>query len=313
MDNLLKCKICFEDFNSESSLHRHLKKHSISKEEYYFKFFPRYDKMTGELISFKSKEHYFSTDFNSKENLRLWFDKSSKDTCVEYIKTFLSKRIEEKKMIYYPTQVELKSLYSPSLITIKKYIEDFNSFCSELGLLKKLPDDIEFSRNRKPVILIDTREQKILDVGSNYAYSKLSYGDYCLNLSLFSPTLYIERKSFMDFISTLSTGFDRFTREMERCQNDNSYLLVIVEKSLSKCLDFRNKCDIPNKLKITPEYVFHNVRYLLQNFKNIQFLFVKNHEEASILSKHLLTQENPHVNDLQFLYDTGEYNDILPR
>lgn len=313
MDNILTCKICSQGFENDSSLHKHLKKHKIRISEYYHQYYPRYDKFSNELILFVDKERYFSTDFNSKDNLRKWFAQNSDEVCVDYIKSFFTKRMQDKKMVFVPTQVELKSLPCPSVSTINNYIKNYKKFCLDIGLLEKFPDKTVFKKNERPVILIDTREQKSLEFKTNYAITKLNYGDYRLNSSNFNPNLVIERKSFIDFISTFSEGFDRFLKEVERSQKDNATLLIVVEKSLFKCLDFRNLCEIPNKLKVTPAYIFHNVRHVLQNYKNTQFLFVKNHEEASILSECLLIKEDAHSDDIQLAYDQGKFNDILSR
>ena len=62
---MVSCKVCQKEFENDASLHRHLRAHSLRKVEYYQKYFPRYDLHTGDIIKFKSKEQYFSSDFNS--------------------------------------------------------------------------------------------------------------------------------------------------------------------------------------------------------------------------------------------------------
>ena len=43
---------------------------------------------------------------------------------------------------------------------------------------------------------------------------------------------YIERKSITDFIGTMSGGYERFKREVERAREQDAKLIVLVEESL---------------------------------------------------------------------------------
>ena len=74
---MVSCKVCQKEFENDASLHRHLRAHSLRKVEYYQKYYPRYDLHTGDIIKFKSKEQYFSSDFNSRLSLKHWLKKQN--------------------------------------------------------------------------------------------------------------------------------------------------------------------------------------------------------------------------------------------
>ena len=72
-----KCKACGKEFETERRLHGHLKAHKLRVAAYYQKYYPRYDLYNNKIIKFKSKDYYFSTDFNSSKFLilfeQVWF------------------------------------------------------------------------------------------------------------------------------------------------------------------------------------------------------------------------------------------------
>ncbi len=302
------CKDCQLVFNDETSLHRHFRKHRITVADYYYKYHRRVDKLTGELIEFKSKEHYFANEFNTKSNLVQWFSVATDEEIKDYISAFLKLRKEKKNLKWCPTQVELRSLISPSILTIEKYMGGYTDFCKTLGFERRFYD-MSFVNRRigENCILIDTREQTPLSFGDiKVKVEGLKYGDYRLEKDIREQDVcVIERKSAKDFLATFTEGFDRFVRELERAKADKAYLVVLVEERLSNLLDFKNKCaGISPRTKITPEYVFRNVREILQKENKIQFLFVDGREEAARIAEKLLYNGFLHTScDLQLLYD----------
>jgi hypothetical protein len=131
----------------------------------------------------------------------------------------------------------------------------------------------------------------------------LSFGDYsCSNENC---NCYIERKSLSDFISTLSVkNFDRFKNEIEKAQKNNSYLIVIVEEKLASALSFQYLPHISKKIKATPEYIFHNVRSLIQEYSNLQFLFVDGRNEMKRAIESIFASKCFYNKvDLQLAYD----------
>ena len=89
---MVKCQECGKEFDKDRGLHLHIKAHKLSISDYYHKYFPRKDRHTGDLIKFKNKEQYFSSDFNSKTNLKSWLKKVSIDKAQAYCRDILQKR-----------------------------------------------------------------------------------------------------------------------------------------------------------------------------------------------------------------------------
>ena len=115
---------------------------------------------------------------------------------------------------------------------------------------------------------------------------------------------YIERKSITDFIGTMSGGYDRFKREVDRAKEDNANLVVLVEEDISNCLNFKYLPYVSKKIKATPEFVFRNVRELIQTYDNLHFLFVRGRLEATrVIQKLFLNAGKYNKIDLQLAYD----------
>jgi len=108
-----------------------------------------------------------------------------------------------------------------------------------------------------------------------------------------------------DFISTLSVkNFDRFEREIQRAEKENIYLIVLIEDTLNNALSFKYLPYISKKIRVTPEFIFRNVRILTQKYPHIQFLFVKDREESSrIIKKIFFSNCIYNKIDLQLAYD----------
>jgi len=278
------CKIDGKEFKDEKSLHFALRGYGLNKEKYYHTYFPKKDLLTGETINFKTKDQYLNSDFNDKNNMKKWLKEQSLDKAQEYCKNLLIKRKKDKNLIYSPTQIELRTIMSPSIIFYNKIFDNYYDICSNIGLENKFihPNNItsQFQNKltTKDTIYVDTREQSWLKFDIPFEIKTLSFGDYsCSNENC---NCYIERKSLSDFISTLSVkNFDRFKNEIEKAQKNNSYLIVIVEEKLASALSFQYLPHISKKIKATPEYIFHNVRSLIQEYSNLQFLFVDGRNE----------------------------------
>jgi hypothetical protein len=261
------CKVDGKEFKDEKSLHFALRGYGLNKEKYYHTYYPKKDLLTGETINFKTKDQYLNSDFNDKNNMKKWLKEQSLDKAQEYCKNLLIKRKKDKNLIYSPTQIELRTIMSPSIIFYNKIFNDYYDICSSIGLENKFihPNNItsQFQNKltTKDTIYVDTREQSWLKFDIPFEIKTLSFGDYsCSNENC---NCYIERKSLSDFISTLSVkNFDRFKNEIEKAQKNNSYLIVIVEEKLASALSFQYLPHISKKIKATPEYIFHNVRSL---------------------------------------------------
>jgi hypothetical protein len=303
------CKVDGKEFKDEKSLHLALRGYGLNKEKYYHTYYPRKDLLTGDIINFKSKEQYFSNDFNDKNNMKKWLKEQTIEKAQEYCKELLIKRKKDKKLTYSPSQVELRTIMSPSIIFYNKIFNDYYDICSDLGLEnrfihpKNISNQFKNKLNSQHTIYVDTREQNWLKFDIPFEIKTLPYGDYTCNNG--NCNCYIERKSLSDFISTLSVkNFDRFKNEIEKAYLNNSYLVIIVEEKLSNALSFQYLPHISKKIKATPEYIFHNVRELLQTYNNIQFLFVDGRNEMKRMIESVFVSNCFYKKiDLQLAYD----------
>lgn len=303
------CKVDGKEFKDEKSLHFALRGYGLNKEKYYHTYYPKKDLLTGETINFKTKDQYLNSDFNDKNNMKKWLKEQSLDKAQEYCKNLLIKRKKDKNLIYSPAQIELRTIMSPSIIFYNKIFNDYYDICSSIGLENKFihPNNITSQfKNKlttKDTIYVDTREQSWLKFDTPFEIKTLSFGDYsCSNENC---NCYIERKSLSDFISTLSVkNFDRFKNEIEKAQKNNSYLIVIVEEKLASALSFQYLPHISKKIKATPEYIFHNVRSLIQEYSNLQFLFVDGRNEMKRAIESIFASKCFYSKvDLQLAYD----------
>ena len=304
------CKIDGKEFKDEKSLHFALKGYGLNKVKYYQKYFERRDLLTNELINFKTKEQYLNSDFNDKNNMKKWLKQQPANKAKEYCKNLLIKRKEHKNLKYSPTQIELRTIMSPSIIFYNKIFGNYYSLCSSIDLKNKFNINTEVKNNfknklsQKDIIYVDTREQSWLKFNTPFEIKTLPFGDYsCSNNNC---NCYIERKSLSDFISTLSVkNFDRFKNEIEKAKNNNSYIIVMIEEKLSNALSFQYLPHISKKIKATPEYIFHNVRDLLQQYDNLQFLFVDGRSEMIRVIENIFASDCFYKDfDLQLAYDT---------
>ena len=307
MDSI-NCQVCKKECKSTASLHRHLRAHTLSIPQYYHTFYPRHDKFDGSLIQFRNKEQYFSSDFNNRRNLQLWIDNTEAAEVRLYIKAMLEARIARKKLVWTPSQVELRSCMLPPIQTYQKLFGDYYILCERLGLKNKFYDKkLEQMPFSDYTIYIDTREQKPLEFSKHKSLEQtLKFGDYACSSHIRTCCCYIERKSPQDFLGTFSGGFERFCRELDRAVAAEAYVVILIEESLANCLQFPNLPHIYHKdSKITPEFVFHNVRDIMQKYVNCQFLFVKNRVEAANMIEKIFDSNCSYRSiDLQYLYDT---------
>lgn len=308
---MVKCAICGKEFQTDKQLHAHLKAHKLRVAEYYQQEFPRHDKFDKSIIKFKNKEQYLSSDFNSRITLKKWLKEASEAEAKQYCSELLTKRKEKKNLTYSPTQVELRSILSPPVHYYNELFGSYYELCDSLGYENRFhnPRKISYGGiydDPSYKIYVDTREKKPLKFKRFESEIKtLKFGDYALSSKEDTCNCYIERKAIGDFIGTLSGGYDRFTREIERAEEAEAQLIVLVEESFSNCLGFNYLPHVYKKTKVTPDYIFHNVRKLIQTYPHIQFLFVKNRTEASETIEKIFTCGCAYKKiDLQLAYDT---------
>lgn len=314
---MVKCAVCGKEFETDRQLHAHLKVHKLRMVEYYQKYFTRLDRYDGKVIKFKNKEQYFNTDFNSRTNLRMWLKNATTSEVKSYCKEILVKRKDKKNLIYTPCQSELRSLVFPPIQYYNQIFGDYYKLCSELGFKNKHENFNEISVSsqwQKPEyeILIDTREQRPLKFKRNVKLMKLDYGDYAFSSSEASCKAFVERKAVGDFIATISSGYERFLREIERSVKDDASLIIVIEQKLSSVLYFNHQRKkhggrVYSKVKATPDFIFNRVRALSQKFPTIQFLFVDGKKESARIIEKIFTSECIYKKiDLQLAYDMGK-------
>jgi ERCC4 domain len=300
MDN--KCLICNQEFSERSHF---WKNHKIKEADYYQKYEPRYDLLTKEQITFKSPESYFNSDFINKNNLKKYLENVSKEEGLNYLKNFLLKRKELKKYIYSPSHIELRTLCFPSVKSFNKIygIGSYELICSELNLINRYDykQEIKFI-DINPEILIDTRENKLLSFGCDTEIRKLDVGDYA---AINNPhNIFIERKSIQDFIGSITSGFDRFSREMERAVKNDYYVIILIESKINNLFGFKHLGYLHTEA--SADYVNKKMRDLLLKFPNIQICCVDGRRKASefIINIYKL-RNNPRTIDFQFYIDMG--------
>jgi hypothetical protein len=310
-DNEVICKACEKEFKTDRQLHAHIKVHDLRVVGYYQKYYPRHDLHDGKIIKFKTKEQYFSTDFNSRTTLRLWLKNGDIESSKQYCEKVLVERKDKKDLIYTPSQTEMRTVLVPPIQYYDEIFGDYYSFCESLGFKNKYEKPTEMTTGKeyeKPQysIHVDTREQLPLTFDDYPTEIKtLSVGDYTFSEPKLTCNCYIERKSLADFISTLSVkNFERFEKEIIRAKEMEAKLIVLVEDTLNNACKFKYLPYISKKIKVTPEYIFHNVRFLIQKYPHIQFLFVKGRGESKRVIKKIFFSGCLHKKiDLQYAYD----------
>jgi len=299
-----KCQVCSTETGSFSALHRHIKKeHGLIPRDYYPLFFPRFDLFDGEPIEFKDIKQYGSTSFNNKYNFLKWISLSSKEV-QDYSINILKERAEDKGINLIPSHVELKSLFAPNLndyISMFKGVDGFKSILEESGLKMKLePVKPEFKTGLMK-IFVDTREQTPLNFGEESQVKKLIVGDYCPSEEFFS-NLFVERKSLYDLAGTLTSGLDRFKREIERAAELGLYLVVVTESSFVDAFDYSPKNSFSQR--IGGAYLFNRIRLLMKDYNNIQFVFAPNRfRSVEMIESIFRMREAARTTDLEWCKD----------
>jgi ERCC4-type nuclease len=162
----------------------------------------------------------------------------------------------------------------------------------------------EFKNDVDVEVLIDTREQQPLEFDKSKIL-KLDFGDYTLGGNDFSNT-FVDRKSSGDFLSTFGGQVDRFRREMERCVELDSYMYIVVEKSI-KAIE---KEAVFTKGRRAPKlgWVFSNLISVQHEFAgHCQFVFTDNRKHSEeIIPKLLYLGDKLWNVDVQYFLDKEE-------
>ena len=298
------CKVCGESFASERSLHAHLKKHSLTMADYYTKYYPRNNLLTGDPLPFKTKQDYFSKDFSTRSQLLKWCEQSVDDQVEQYILKLLKNRVEQKDLKFGPGHLELKINSLPTIDIYQKHFGSYTEACEKVGVKpmfsKRLPESFLKEVSSDIEIFVDTREQKPLTFDKSSSL-KLEFGDYAVGGEYYNYT-YVDRKSEQDFKSTLSkNNLERFREELKRARDFDSYLFVVTESDLSKIAKNNHWGAHRSNLK----YIYHNMRVLSHEFAgNCQFIFTGSRAHSQdIIPKILVNGKDVWDVDLQYYID----------
>lgn len=229
----MKCLECQQDFESLSSLHRHLKAHALHQPEYYVKHYARRSLLTGELLPYRTYDDYFSRDFASTAEMVKWARTVSRPEAQSYLLERLRERKEEKKLEFAPCDIDLKLSKLPPSTVFEELFGTYRKAFERVGLKERWATDAELIPVPAAKILIDTREQQPLSFSLDMEEQKLDFGDYTFAGSNHTST-FVDRKSPSDFRSTLTSGYDRFVREIERARSFGSFLFVVIEATMKQ-------------------------------------------------------------------------------
>ena len=119
-------------------------------------------------------------------------------------------------------------------------------------------------------MITDSREQAKLDFSGIEGIEKvetlsLPYGDYTAIVHGKSVPIVYERKAFGDLWQTMTSGYDRYKREMERAKDDAIKLILIIEGSYTDVWNGfeRSKYDGESMLKkLATLYVKYDHEYI---------------------------------------------------
>mgnify|MGYP000885074229 CR=1 FL=1 len=306
MSEEFECEICGKKFDKERGLHLHISKaHKLEISKYYEEYCPKKSLLFGKKIPFKNIKDYKNRDFLNRAELIQWCNDKNKSETLEYCRTLLKKRIEEKGIKYLLSHVELELCDLPDIDTYRKIFGSYCKLSKPLGvknLLKnRIPENFfQVDSPQDLEIFVDTREQKPLKFKKSIDM-KLDFGDYTCGGKYYDYT-YVDRKSEQDFKSTLSgKNYERFKRELDRARELNSFIFIGVESSIEKIKLNNNFGAHKSKLP----YIWHNLKEMSQSYKDVcQVLFLHNRSGLkNIIPKLLLYGKELWNVDLQYYID----------
>lgn len=275
---IFTCQICGQAYKHLGHFWR---EHEIASGHYFEKFFPRKNPYSHQKLHFQNFDKYFLNDFSSKDEMRDYFKTLKDSDIVSYCKELLVRRKEIKQWIYTPSYVELKTVFCPSTVFYDKILfGGYYEFCKSIGFQPKFVKPIESFLLPTDDLLIDvdTREQTALPF-KHFQLKTLPFGDYTISGS----NVYIERKSLVDFIGSFGKGLPRIKDEIWRAKQAGVYIIVLVEEKLDFALNYDKVQSKKRHSKASPDYIFHNVREIMQTFDNVQFVFGDSREKCQKL------------------------------
>lgn len=294
----------YSKFKTEKEFKKFLRDSNMLMADYFEEYEPRFDLHTNQQIKFKDRKSYFDTDFVDKRHMSKWLGDQHDKEAEDYIVKALKRRAKDKDWKFAPCQVECRSLNDIPSLNVLNYHGN-NNIWERSKLYKRFKYNkpkFQFENLDGAVIGIDSREQKPLKFeGLKVVNSKFDFGDYCFISEPYFCNTFVERKSIQDLWGTMSKGFERFNKEIERAKNQNGYIFVVVDYTFLKALDYNEN---KKYSRATPEFIFHRIREILQTHDNVQFVFSGGRVASEDLIKKIgLLGENAKKYDLQYLID----------
>lgn len=282
------CQICNQTFPSQRSLHAHIKGHKMTLGDYYVKFFPKFDPWTKEPIPFLSYEQYSTADFRKKSNMNEWLKNVGRAEASAYCRKVMEAHVKDKELAgsFLPNFIYLFT--HPRLPRLENYEP---SFFKSLGMKNMFTEDSDLSKlgvAKHLHIWQDTREQQpIIFSDFQQSENKLDFGDYTLSGNDFNY-VFVDRKSEGDFKGTMSSGYERFRRELDRARHFSSYVFVVVESDPYQIVLNNKGCR-----KASLAYVWENMRNIILDYSDVcQFVFTGSRRESERMIPVLLYHGN---------------------
>jgi len=297
-----KCQECGKEFKSRRSLHTHIKVHDLFVGDYYVKYYPRFDKLTNQPIEYKNYDQYFATDFINISNMKKWCDQAPREEVREFIKKSLKEKLGAKGIQAGPPSTYLLTGGLPDIDICKQMFGSYRETCQHIDMLPmlsaSLPKDFQKDYSDTP-ILIDTREQQPLSFNNSDSL-KLDVGDYAVGGDLYDYT-FVDRKSYQDFCSTITNGYSRFIKELERCRSIGCFLYIVTETAFDDMWATNKKGFKKFKL----DYVYHQMRSIQSEYTDCcQFVFSGSREKSEeLIPKILVLGKKLWKVDLQYFWD----------
>ncbi len=147
-------------------------------------------------------------------------------------------------------------------------------------------------------IVVDTREQTPWAFPCDLAESvrgTLTEGDYALEGD---DGFAIERKSLSDFLGTISTGWERFKRELNRMDAKGFPTKVIIVEGDISSLFFGPNCEPPqhDHPHLTPQFVAKRIAQLTYD-RRCSVLFACSAPIAAGLATQIFRRREKEIND----------------
>ncbi len=145
------------------------------------------------------------------------------------------------------------------------------------------------------VIVIDTREQRPWSFPATQVEVRgLKTGDYALLGD--EENFAIERKSAEDFAGTISSGWHRFCKELQRMERFAAKVIVVETDFETFCFRTCNGRIIPpdhEHCRVSPQFVMKRIAQL--TLRNVSVIFAGNAELGSAIALRIFHERDAQI------------------